>query len=160
MRMGPFIPSLLLLMLAETGCNPADRSADLPGPLAATLVGRWHYDSVRSWSYNRQGQREGPSTQIMRPGAVLTIGPTSWLYTGSVREVHDYQRHGNQLVVRRLVDSAIVRVHLAGWQDLGRVTGPLNTLFITTLTAKQLVVRDSAKAFDGFIGVSRYYYSR
>jgi hypothetical protein len=160
MRKDRFVPSLLLLVLAGAGCNPADQSADLQGPLSATIVGRWHYDSVRSWSYNRQGQREGPSTQLMRPGAVLTIGPTSWRYTGSVREDHTYQAHDSRLVVRRLVDSAVVRAHQAGWQDLGRVFGHPTIFFITTLTAKQFVVCDSAKAFDGFIHVSRYYHSR
>jgi hypothetical protein len=160
MRKGHSIPSLFLLMLSGAGCNPADRSADLSGPLTATIAGRWRYDSVRSWSYNRQGQREGPSTQIMRPGAVLTIGPASWRYTGSIREDHAYQGYGSRLVVRRLVDSAVVRAHQAGWQDLGQVFGHPTTFFITTLTAKQFVVCDSAKAFDGFIEVSRYYYSR
>jgi hypothetical protein len=160
MRKGRFIPSLLLLMLAGAGCTPVDRSADLPGPLTATIVGRWRYDSVRSWSYYRQGEREGPTTQIMRPGAVLTIGPTSWRYTGSVREDHAYQSRGSRLIVRRLVDSAVVRAHQAGWQDLGQVFGYPHPFFITTLTANRFVICDSANAFDGFMQVSRYYYSR
>jgi hypothetical protein len=149
------MPSLLLLMLAGAGCSPVDRSANLLGPPKATIAGRWRYDSVRSWSYNRQGQRQGPSTHIMRPGAVLTIGPASWRYTGSVREDHAYQGHG-----RRLVDSAVVRAHQAGWQNLGQVIGHPTTFFITTLTANQFVICDSAKAFDGFIQVSRYYHAR
>jgi hypothetical protein len=160
MRKSCFIPSLLLLVLAGTGCTPADRSADQQGPLTATIVGRWHYDSVRSWSYYRQGQREDPFTQIMRPGAVLTIGPTSWRYTGSVREDHAYQSRGSRLIVRRLVDSAVVRAHQAGWQDFGQAVGHPTTFFITTLTANRFVICDSEKVSDGFIQVSRYYHSR
>lgn len=93
-------------------------------------------------------------------GTYLTIQAGQWTYSGSVRENHVYRQHGNTLIVQRLVDSAVVRVKQAQWQDYGTIMGHPQALDLTVLTADQLVVRDSTMDPDGsLIRVRRYYYS-
>jgi hypothetical protein len=94
-------------------------------------------------------------------GAYLLVGPTSWRYTGSVREINDYSLLGDTLVLHRLVDSSLVHGQHARPDQLGQEIGPPDTMVIATLTAHRLVVQDSVIDPDGtLIRVWRFYYSR
>ena len=92
---------------------------------------------------------------------MLTIGASQWRYSGSIREEHSYTRRGGTLIVRRLVDSAVIRAQYAKWEDMGKLTPYADTLLITTLTPRRLVTKDSTQEPDGSIyRVWHGYYSR
>ena len=105
--------SLLLyagpLMLGLGACDytEAPRQTALPKPTG--LEGRWRYDSTGVDAYEEDWQHIGGSTEAMRPGAVLTIGTTEWVYSGSLHETHSYTRTKNTLLVRRIGDEWLVK---------------------------------------------------
>ena len=134
----------------------------MPPPSSTlTLEGRWRYDSIGAAFYNSQRQFLHRLTKPITSGTVLTIGARQWNYTGSVRERHAYYQRDNMLVVRRLVDSAVVRAHQAAWENMGAVIGYPDRLSIIQLTPHRLVVRDSIMDPDkSLIRVWRHYYSR
>ena len=152
----------LLAVLFLTNCNHTRQNAEMPPPSSGLILeGRWHYDSAGAAFYNSRRQFLHQFTEPITSGAVLTIGSGQWNYTGSVRERHTYIQRDNMLVVRRLVDSAVVRVHQAVWENMGAVFGRPDTLLITQLTPQRLVVCDSTMDLDkSLIRVWRYYYSR
>jgi hypothetical protein len=129
------------------------------GPLTIVLEGRWHYDSSRTTIYDAQSRLSSTFKDSIRPGVFLTIGAAQWRYTGSLREEHTYTRQGDTLSVCRVGDQHLVDLHYISPDGIGKVIGRPHQLVITSLTAHQLVIRDSTYAADG-ISVSHLYYSR
>jgi hypothetical protein len=149
------------LLWLLTGCVTRETEANAPTSLSTDLIGRWRYDSAGAAFYNRRGYFISRFMAPLPSGAILTIGPERWTYSGSVRETHTYLRRGNTVWVRRLVDTALVRGGHARLQDLDHGIGLADTLLLVTLTSHRLVLCDSTTDPDGSLTrVGRSYYSR
>lgn len=163
-RAFPFVAVVLLapcLLELLIGCESRERAATRAVPSRLELGGTWHYDSVGATFYDQQGHFSNRFMNPLPPGALLTVGPVRWTYSGSVREEHTYVRHGNAVWVRRLLDTALVRGGHARAADMGQVLGRTDTLWLTTLTRHRLVLCDSTTDLDGSLTrVWRQYYSR
>jgi hypothetical protein len=143
------------------GCESRERTTTSSARPRLELVGTWHYDSAGAAFYDQRRHFSHRFMNPLPPGALLTIGPARWTYSGSVREEHTYVRHGNAVWVRRVVDTALVRGGHARAADMGQVLGRTDTLLLTTLTRHRLVLCDSTTDLDGSLTrVWRYYYSR
>jgi hypothetical protein len=147
--------SLLCLPSCES-VNQRPQSSTLANQ---PLEGRWHYDSSRTAIYDTQARLVSNFKGPIRPGALLTVGPAQWRYTGSLREEHTYTRHSDTLIIARLGDQHMVDSHYISPDGVGKVIGNPDQFIITRLTAQQLVVRDSTHTSDG-IRVSYLYHSR
>ena len=161
------VPSVTAGIIASwlgllVGCSTSEhgKAAGAQSLALDSLVGRWQYDSAGACIYNAQGQLLNCFMDALPPGAVLTVGAERWTYSGSVREEHSYSRAGRTLQIRRLVDSAVVRMQYASQQDLGHVFGRPQTTVIAQLTPQRLVMVDSTTDADGSITAWRYYHSR
>ena len=124
-----------------------------------SLEGDWHYDSSRTTIYDAQARLLSTFKDPIPLGAFLTVGPTQWRYTGSLREEHAYTRHHDTLVITRLGDQHLVDSHHISLEGIGKVIGHPDQFIITSLTARQLVMRDSTHTSDGS-RVSYLYHSR
>jgi hypothetical protein len=144
-------------------CLPSCESTNQQ-PQSRTLVnqpleGDWHYDSSRTAIYDAQARLISTFKNPIPLGAFLTVGPTQWRYTGSLREEHAYTRHRDTLVITRLGDQHLVDSHYISPEGIGKAIGHPDQFIITSLTARQLVMRDSTRTSDGS-RVSYLYHSR
>jgi hypothetical protein len=166
--LGPLLKLIrrgVLLLLACSACDPGPPPEHVPAPRPSGLLGRWRYDSTGVATYNRRGQLREARREPLRPGAFLTVGARSWVFSGSVDEVHDYTRVGHVLRTRRLGTPRMVRL---GYITPDQIGQPLFTKKgdIALLTPTRLIVRDSAGHLDPDCGpgdcfsVHKYYFSR
>ena len=146
--------------LLVINCNPQEQQGDALVPASIGLEGKWRYDSAGGTSYDRNRQLMSKNTDRMPPNSILTISPVLWTYSGGVKEQHDYSRQGDTLIVRRIIDSVMVRNHYASAEGIGKDTGYTDTLMVTTLTGHRLVVMESTTDMDGFLTTNSQYYSR
>jgi len=163
-------PCLVTLVPLLVGaCEPAQVADQHFAPPPAGLEGRWRYDSTGATLYRPDGTFCGKGATPMRAGAVLTIGLRSWVYSGSLSEVHDYTRTGAVLHLRRIGTPRMLQLGYITPDAVGRPVFA-DTMAIWRLTPRQLILRDSTGAIDpnayceGFPGagvsVHWYYYSR
>jgi hypothetical protein len=101
----------------------------------------------------------------MQAGAFLTIGARSWVFSGSVDEVHDYTRVGQVLQTRRIETQRMVQLGYTTPDPIGQ---PVFTQKgdIALLTPNRLIMRDSVGPIDPYCGpgdcfdVHKYYFLR
>ncbi|UOQ52890.1 hypothetical protein [Hymenobacter cellulosivorans] len=148
------------IFLFIAACESKESSLQIIKPQPSDLIGLWHYDSTGGDFYNSNHKFISGGTEPMKAGAFLTIGEKSWVYSGSVREIHDYTWTNNQLVIRRIIDPQLIKIGYAKPESLGKPSGYPNKMDVRLLTPHQMILRDSAADPDGCIRVSKYYYSR
>ncbi|WP_125916484.1 hypothetical protein [Hymenobacter coccineus] len=153
--------SLVIFFLLLASCEHSTHPTEVVEPLSTTLIGRWRYDSTGAAFYNSRREFSNKFMAPLPANALLTIGPTRWNYSGSLHEEHSYTRQGNNLLVYRIGDSHLADLKYIHQEEIGKVIGNPSELTITTLSAHQLVVRDSTMDSDrSLIRVWRSYYSR
>ena len=148
--------------LVFSACEPIKETAEqIASPQPVELMGRWHYDSV-GFAYYTDNVRFDSSTEPISSGAILTIGERSWIYSGSLHEIHSYIRQENTVDVRRIGDPSLVQRGYISAEGVGQVLGGPNELDIVGLTSTRLVLSDSAQnaTASGNFTVCKYYHSR
>jgi hypothetical protein len=159
--------TLGVMSMAVVACEPSQVAEQAVLPKPTGLEGRWHYDSIGFDCYSVKLEHFGRSkAEPMRPGAILTIGATSWEYSGSLHELHAYTRDGLTLTMHRVGTPRMVRSGYISSDDIGRAVTPSRKQDIVLLTPTRLIMRDSTNAVDpncyphDCFCVIRYYYSR
>lgn len=161
-----FIRYIGILSFFLTACDATDESEQTVLKNSVHLKGSWHYDSIGLACYSADLKYQGGSTEPIRAGAILTIGPRSWVYSGSLHEVHDYTHTGQRLILRRIGDARMVRNGYISSEGIGQAIGRPRQHDIVLLSSTRLIVRDSVNAGSPNCGpgrcfcVHRFYYSR
>lgn len=161
-----FICWIGLIVFFLAACEATGGSEQTILKNSAHLEGRWNYDSTGLDCYSADLKYQGGSTEPVRAGAVLTIGPNSWVYSGSLHETHDYTCNGQKLILRRIGDTRMVRNGYIVPESVGQAIGRPSQHDIVLLTSTRLIVRDSVNAVSSNCGpgrcfcVVRFYYSR
>ena len=128
------------LSILLSGCESVDRKPKVVQPKDVVLQGCWQYDSAGASFYNSQYEFINKFMDSMA-GSVLTIGSTTWVYTGNVQEEHIYSRVGDTVITQR--------------------KGYTTRLSITELTDHRLTVQNKSTDPDSSLTrVWVYYYSR
>jgi len=155
-RLAASIGSLAFLL----GCEASPHLTNVVQPLGTSLVGNWTCDSTSLCDYSPRHEVLSRWSGPFPAPLLLTVGPTQWHYSGYSREEHAYTRRGDTLFINRLGDTHLVDLHYIRPEQVGKVIGHPDTLFIELLTAQQLILRDSTHAPDGFSRVGVTYHSR